>query len=403
MNHINKPSGFNPMESYQQYPSEKYGHMGNRVALQQDNIHQSVGKVTISEKAEVALSVVHKSMTQKFSNFENFNSEIEKIENEIINNFDFEAAAKSVMSFVNASLNEAKSRGASTNELQSLLGQARIGANQGIDEAIGELSELNVLDDDLHEGIEKARDLINIGLDKTEKNISNDKPIVENSPLQVSKTKELSTNNYISQSNTSDLSITTADGDTVNISFSALKESQSSHYYRYGIDNNKQVLSYQNSSSAISAINFSYSVHGDLDEEEIAAIASLIKDISKIENDFFKGNIDKAFNAALELGYDEEQLSSFNLELKQSKTSYASQTYKEVASYKDALNGDLNNIVKPVLEFIGEFKETRENANKILDQENDQFNKLLNSVLISQYEHNQNLLSRFNKFIEKLV
>lgn len=320
MNHINKPSGFNPMESYQQYPSEKYGHMGNRVALQQDNIHQSVGKVTISEKAEVALSVVHKSMTQKFSNFENFNSEIEKIENEIINNFDFEAAAKSVMSFVNASLNEAKSRGASTNELQSLLGQARIGANQGIDEAIGELSELNVLDDDLHEGIEKARDLINIGLDKTEKNISNDKPIVENSPLQVSKTKELSTNNYISQSNTSDLSITTADGDTVNISFSALKESQSSHYYRYGIDNNKQVLSYQNSSSAISAINFSYSVHGDLDEEEIAAIASLIKDISKIENDFFKGNIDKAFNAALELGYDEEQLSSFNLELKQSKT-----------------------------------------------------------------------------------
>ena len=241
MNHINKPSGFNPMESYQQYPSEKYGNMGNRVALQQDNIHQSVGKVTISEKAEVALSVVHKSMTQKFSNFENFNSEIEKIENEIINNFDFEAAAKSVMSFVNASLNEAKSRGASTNELQSLLGQARIGANQGIDEAIGELSELNVLDDDLHEGIEKARDLINIGLDKTEKNISNDKPIVENSPLQVSKTKELSTNNYISQSNTSDLSITTADGDTVNISFSALKESQSSHYYRYGIDNNKQV------------------------------------------------------------------------------------------------------------------------------------------------------------------
>ena len=403
MNHINKPSGFNPM-AHTHHP-----HMGKHQhapRTDQPNESKSIDNVSMSERSVVALKMVHQSISTRFSSVENFKNvkEIEEPKAEKLDIFDFEAVAKNVMSFVNSSLSAAKSRGADTNELQEMLGQARQGANNGIDEAIEELSELNVLDEELSEGIEKARDLINAGIDETEKRLSDDLSLTPvSSPTQVSRSVALSNNSYSSQANSSDLSITTADGDIVSISFSALQESQASEYLSYYSGNNSTELGYQNSSSSYSAMNFSYSVQGDLDEDEMQAIQSLIKDISKIENDFFSGNIDDAFNKAVELGYDEEQLSSFNLELRQTQTNYVSQAYREVANYTENANDELSNIVKPVLDFIGEFKELRDNANKILDNEGEQFNNLLESVLNSQFDQNQQLLSQFNKFIEKLV
>jgi flagellar biosynthesis/type III secretory pathway protein FliH len=307
------------------------------------------------------------------------------------------------MSFVNSSLNAAQSRGASTSELEEMLGQARQGANNGIDEAIDELSGLNVLDEELSEGIEKARTLINAGLDETEEKIINSLSPPVNSPSLTSQAVEYSSNKYNSQSNSSDLSIKTADGDIVTISFSALEASQSSENFGYYADQGSNEMNYQRSSSSYSEMNFSNSVEGDLDKEELQAIQSLIEDISKIEKDFFAGNINDAFNKAVELGYDEEQLSSFSLELRQTQTNYVSQAYSEVANYNEEANDELTSTVKPVLDFIGDFKELQEQAKKILNEEGDQFSKLLESVLNSEFDNNQKLLAQFNKFVEKLM
>jgi hypothetical protein len=403
MNHINKPIGFNPM-AHGHHPH--FSNQNNITNSEKTNDNKSVDNVSISQRSIVALKMVHQSISARFSSVEGFRNDkdIEEPKTEKMNIFDFDAVAKNVMSFVNSSLNAAKSRGASTNELQEMLGQARQGANAGIDEAIKELGDLNVLDEELSEGIEKARGLINEGLDETEDRIlSNSLSDSIEPPSLVSKAMNISNDRYASQSNSSDLSITTADGDVVNISFSALKESQSNENLSYYANQDSQGMSYQNSASSYSEMNFSYSVQGELDEEELLAIESLIKDISKIENDFFSGNIDKAFSKALELGYDEEQLSSFSLELKQTQTNYVSQAYSEVANYNPDPNEELNTLVQPVLDFIGEFKELRDNANEILGKEGDQFSKLLESVFNSEFDQNQKLLSQFNKFIEKLL
>jgi len=401
MNHINKPSGFNPMANSHHPQFSKHNHIANS---EQPKENKSLDNVSISERSVVALKMVHQSISAKFLSVQGFNNEIAEPGSEKLNIFDFDAVAKNVMSFVNSSLSAAKSRGASADELQEMLGQARQGANNGIDEAIEELSGLNVLDEELSEGIEKARDLINAGLDETEEKLTNEgltTPV--STPSLSSHAVEVSRNNYASQSNSSDLSITTADGDIVSISFSALEENQSSENFSYYAGQDSKGMSYQSSASSYSEMNFSFSVQGDLDKDELHAIQSLIKDISKIEKDFFSGNIDKAFNKALELGYDEEQLSSFNLELRQTQTNYVSQAYSEVANYNVDADEELNSVVRPVLDFIGEFKELRDNANKILDKEGDQFNKLLESVLNAEFDQNQKLLSQFNKFIEKLM
>jgi hypothetical protein len=401
MNHINKPFGFNPMANSHHPKFNNHHHIDK---LSQSQESKSPETVSLSEKSAVALRMVHQSISVKFSSVQGFNNEITPPENELLNVFDFEVVAKNVMSFVNSSLSAAKSRGASTSELEEMLGQARQGANNGIDEAIEELSDLNVLDEELAEGIEKARDLINAGIDETQEHLLDDGPVAPTvTPSPTSHAVEYSSERYASQSNSSDLSITTADGDIVSISFSALQENQANENFNYSANQSASEMNYQRSASSYSEMNFSFSVQGDLDKEELQAIQALIKDISKIEKDFFAGNIDKAFNKAIELGYDEEQLSSFNLELRQTQTNYVSQAYSEVANYNVDENEELNTVVRPVLDFIGDFKELRENANKILDNEGDQFSKLLESVLNSEFDHNQKLLSQFTNFIDKLT
>jgi len=403
MNHINKLFGFNPMANSYHSQFNNQHQIGKAPESHENKRPETV---SISEKSTVALKMVYQSLSSKFSSVQGFNSEIAAPENEQSNIFDFEAVAKNVMSFVNSSLNAAKSRGATSNELQDMLGQAREGANNGIDEAIVELSQLNVLDEELSEGIEKARDLINAGIDNTEESLLGDSlaPSTE-SPSLTAHAVEYASDSFASQSSSSDLSITTADGDIVSISFSALKEAQQSNSFSYSADQDSTEMNYQHSASSYSEMNFSFSVQGDLDKDELHAIQSLIKDISKIEKDFFTGNIDKAFNKALELGYDEEQLTSFNLELRQTQTNYASQAYNEVATYNIDENKELDSVVRPVLDFIGDFKELRNDANKLLglNSEDDQFNQLLESVMNAEFSNDKQLLSQFNKFIEKLA
>lgn len=409
MSNINKTLDFNPLANFRQPQSTNF----NRIShAEKSHENKSPQTVSISDKSVVALKMVQQSISVKFSSMPGFsintNDEIAVPKNDLSNVFDFEAVAKNVMAFVNSSLNAAKSRGATTSELEEMLGQARQGANNGIDEAIEELSESDVLDDELAEGIEKARDLINAGIDETQKSLlgENLAPSTD-SPSITSRAVEYNSESYTSQSNSSDLSITTADGDIVTISFSALQENQASENFSYNADQNSSAMSYQSNTSSYSEMNFSFSVQGDLDKEELQAIESLIKDISKIEKDFFAGNIDEAFNKALELGYDEEQLSSFNLELRQTQTNYVSQAYSEVANYNVDDNEELNTVVRPVLDFIGEFKELQDNANKLLGQssnnEGDQFSKLLESVLNSEFDNNQKLLEQFKNFVDKLI
>jgi len=409
MSNINKVLDFNPLANFRQPQLTNFNRISNEAQSHENKLPQTV---SISDRSVVALKMVQQSISAKFFSVQGFPDnppkEVTAPENGPVTLFDFEAIAKNVMAFVNSSLNAAKSRGATPSELEEMLGQARQGVNNGIDEAIAELSDLNVLDDELAEGIEKARDLINIGIDETqEKLISDSTEIPASSSSLTSRAVEFSSERYASQSNSSDLSITTADGDIVTISFSALQENQASENFSYNADQNSSEMSYQSSASSYAEMNFSFSVQGDLDQDELHAIQSLIKDISKIEKDFFAGDIDKAFNKALELGYDEEQLSSFNLELRQTQTNYVSQAYSEIANYNVDENEALNTVIRPILDFIGDFKELQDNANKLLgknsENENDQFSKLLESVLNSEFDNNQQLLSQFKNFVDKII
>ncbi len=359
----------------------------------------------------IGMKLVYQSISLKITNhstaFTNNSKSNEINEKSNVNGtsdplaFDFEAVADNVMSFVNSSLMAAKSRGATPEELDDMIAQARSGMNQGIDEAIAELGDLHLLNEELAEGIENSRTLISTGIDELEEQLQPTEVL----GAQLSPTMhaiDYASESYRSTEKNSDLSITTADGDIVTISFSDIKETQFNEQFKYLAGQDSTQLSYQTSASSYRELNFSYSIEGDLDDEEIHAINSLIEDISKIQKSFFNGNVEKAYEKALTLGYDDEQLNAFSLDLKLTQTSYVSQTYKEIASYNTPEMAELDKVTKSITEFVDQLRDVREVADKLLADDKQELNKLFESVFKAEHGINKQLMEQFSNFTDKI-
>ena len=122
----------------------------------------------------------------------------------------------------------------------------------------------------------------------------------------------------------------TQDGDSVTISASATRDDrlgyQSVNYDGpYAQYNGSRVRAETSESS-----QFAISVNGELDEDELSAINDLLGQVGNLSEAFFSGNIEEAFEMALDIGYDESEIARFSLDLKQEVTTYVTATYAEV-------------------------------------------------------------------------
>ena len=229
--------------------------------------------------------------------------------------FDFEAIVKNVLDFVTGAVNKAKADGADDDKLKGMLSDARKGVQIGIDDAVDELKESGVLNDETQEGINKSKEGIFDGLDKFEDNLFN--PM----PASVGVTQA----QYASLSNNAQYSFTTAEGDEVIISFADAFKSQSASSYQRGEGGEAFV----SESSQSRELSFSMSVNGDLNDKEQEAINELMENLQNVSKTFFSGDLEQAFEEAQELSLGNEQLDAFSLDLRQSKTVAAIKGYEE--------------------------------------------------------------------------
>jgi hypothetical protein len=385
-------------------------------AVKQNMPADSFDKLALSNRSSISMKIVFQSVSSKIS--ENFNRALPEkniapaniVTKEPLGEsdastsfFDFEEVARTVMDFVGGSILTAQANGASDDELKDMFEQGRAGANLGIDQAIGELKDLAMLDDELSQGIEKSRDLINKNIDDLYTKIFPDEEQV-NSDAAVDnhniRKASLDTELYTSNSKNSDLSITTTDGDIVSISFSELQQYANNESSQYEEGSKGAAENYSMASSQYHEVNFSYSVEGELDDEERAAIEALIKDVNSLQKDFFSGNVDQAFEKALELGFDNEQISNFSMDLKQTKTSYVSQTYTEIAEYDENVLPSVNKELRPLIDFIEQFKQLQEKADSMLSKDDDAFGQLLNAVFKAEFGEDKESKEKLDKVIE---
>lgn len=248
--------------------------------------------------------------------------------------FDFEEVAKNVMDFVSNVILGAKAGGASDEKLSELLSQARSGIDLGFSQAREQLKGSDIYTQDVEQGINKSYDLIQDSLSDLEQHLFapvEQEPMLANQKISMLEQEQAT------------ISITTRDGDNINISFGSVTSLSQQQQFTNG--EVSQQIDYQQTES------FSFKVEGQLDQEELKAVTSLIKDIDKLASTFFKGDVEKAWQQAGKLGFDDQQIAQFAFDFKEVKQVAVLEHYSNGASDSPIATiapylKDLNSVVK---------------------------------------------------------
>lgn len=377
-----------------------------------ENAH--IDKLALNHNAAVGMKLVYQSISVQLGtsaqSIDRKPAEVAKVEENL---FDFEAVAENVMAFVSSSIMAAKERGESDEYIADMFSQAQQGVNQGIDEALSELEELSLLNEELTTGIEKSRNLIQEAIIKLQEELlppaikesekGDEVNTLATSVSNVASTYSAQSINerFISNNNSSDLTITTADGDKVTIKFSNLNE-------KYSLES-ASAEEYERFDASYKEVNFSYTLEGELDDGEIAAIDDLIKQISALEKEFFHGDINKAYEKAQTLGINDEELTGFTLDLQQTQTVYASKQYQEVSALADQNQVDPGKEIKQLLAFMESLNKLQEKSQEVLGENNAQLSLLVESVFEVSFKSDINTegvgasaeLNSLTRFMEK--
>jgi len=296
------------------------------------------------------------------------------------------------LSFVEKAVMKAKGKGADDDQLAQMLGKAREGIDDGFGQARAELASMGQNTDEVNEGIDKSYEAIAQGLERFEDKLFGRQTVGEVQPgNEASALGALSASeiNY-SLSKSSSISIQTNDGDTVTIDFAEALAYQRSEvnaaYAANNEDGSTSAVGYSEvSESRYHAVGFSFSVEGELDEDEKEAIGALVQDVSKLADEFFNGDLDKAFEQATQLGFDESELSGFSLQMTRTETVSVAQAYAQVAEYDKnerptgglpegehpGKGQNISQMMKPVASYFNELMSFLEQAREQLNEGND--------------------------------
>ena len=313
--------------------------------------------------------------------------------------FDFEEVASNVLKFVGGVVRGAAKSGADEAQLTELIGQARSGVAKGI--ALAEKDLAGFMNQEITDGIRNSKEAIGEGIDNIEKEVL--------SPFRGTMEVGASLSAQYAQLQSGGLKITTKDGDEVEISFGQSRQYQYSASERITSSANSNgdanapatpesdVVARRSLNVQLSEYRgISFSVQGELDDDELGAISDLVKQITDVSKSFFKGDLDIALDKALELGYDEKELAGFALKLNSREV-----VSEKISAYKEVSDGDsseLKKYMRPIKEYMDELKA----LNQLLDttlKDGEGYKELVTGVINQMKEvHVPDVLSAINRF-----
>lgn len=373
----------------------------------QDVRRGSLETTSLSSSSQVAVGVYFSAFSRQFSNSsvstESFGRQ--PAANESL--FDISKVVDTVFGAIQQSLFAAKDRGASQEQIDSLFSQAQAGINQGTDEALTELEDLlgqgDTLDD-LTESIESTRTQLTDKVTDLEENFL-ERLATRNTPLTDTDNRFnfIRADQYLaSTSASSTIELVTAEGDKVQIQLAKSQDERFASVFNQQGDGRSFSSEYSLNSSQY----YAYSVEGDLSDDEKEAIGELLNQIADVQSSFFSKDIEKAFNQAMELDIDFEQISSLSFELKYTQ-SIAAQRYAQVSNYDEtnavdsnagnALPPEANNPVTSLAMYNQELLQLKQLSLEITKFDNSQMLKLLDKVFNTLFEPEASSQSIFKR------
>ena len=239
------------------------------------------------------------------------------------NDYSPEKVALRISDFVAQGLEQARSRGASDADLDRMYQAAVSGVEKGFKEATKILKDLDMLSPEISATIDQTKEM-------TFEALAGLAPTSDSAPTRET---SISAAERYSKAESFSMDVMTQEGDKISINFSS-EASITASLGAYS-DGDSSAVSFGIDRNASS--NYSFSVEGDLNEEELDALTSLIQDINLIAEDFYSGDVQDAFEQATELEMDKSQLMNLNVTMTQSASYTAVAAYEQVQQLENPL------------------------------------------------------------------
>ncbi|MDH4581720.1 hypothetical protein E8F20_07515 [Pseudomonas sp. BN415] len=289
--------------------------------------------------------------------------------NDKASNYTPEKVADRVLGFIDQRLGKEKAEGADPAKLQGLLDQARAGIQKGFDDARKILDGLGVLGGKVAEDIDDTFDRIQDGLDKLQKTYTQPAQATQGGgTVAVAGYSE----RFAAKAETFDLEVKTRDGDRLRISIAQASAGWSRSSVVAASDGKNALVAASSQSSSLQIGAWQIEVDGELDDEEKAALSDLLSQVQDISSKFYSGDVAGAFDRAMALDMDGEQLASMSMRLTQTKVMQATDAYGAVAQQggqaASAVNGNLKDYANSLLDALRSAGELAKNGRDTLEQ-----------------------------------
>ncbi|UAA39360.1 DUF5610 domain-containing protein [Paraneptunicella aestuarii] len=442
-----------------------------KTKLQEEGLRQAtrvqetqVSLSTANSKALIGVKVLSASFSQTIS-IGNGKPVFEKPKQKE-SFFDFEEIAKNVLNFVGGAIKAAKMGGADEAKLTTMFEQATSGVLKGVDMARKDLA--GFMNAEIDEGINKSLELIQNGIEKLRSEIFG-KPEGEEDNLQVvgesvSYSRTEAGEIHITTKDGDEVSISfedirrlelnqqlidstqiplvqpkakdkadqksedeadkqQAEKDTstsTNTAKAAESDGQNSaapvDAKNAELGNSPQEASPQeNKLNLLQELNYfersgiAFNIKGELDEDEMTAIADLVGDVKDLAESFFSNDVEAAFNKALQLGFNEQEISGYALQLSKTEQLQVVQTYGTVSHYNDEGEGSQGQQpmkqIKPIADYLKDMMDVMEKSKELL-LDDSQFNNLVNGLMSKvkgiKTDDLLEAINQFNSFNQKL-
>ncbi|SBT17411.1 hypothetical protein MGA5115_01522 [Marinomonas gallaica] len=292
------------------------------------------------------------------------------------NDFSPEKVAQRILSHVGNYMENLQSKGADDERLASVLETAKEAVQKGMEDAKEKLDALGwLMNSGVEQGITETEDLLSEGFDALDKAFFADTEAV-------SQVAAMTTSSSYRREDYSQIQMTTQEGDVVSLNLYSLSASEQGE--AASISDNG--MSYARYESANQAFAFDFSVEGDLNEDELAAIKDMMNSAGEVSDLFFEGDVAGALQRGFEMGFDSTQLANFSMTLQTSQTMKSSQA---VSAYGQ--NPGMRSIQEPLSDYRQALEETVKKASDLFDDFRNVVESTMTDIMSMREEQSQKM------------
>lgn len=260
-----------------------------------------------------------------------------------------EKVAGRIIGFIEQRLQTEAAAGADPAKLDKLLTQAREGVEKGFVEARKILDGMGALKGQVAGDIDDTYKRIQDGLGDLDKRFGSAASSNSNKVGGAAGYSE----RFSALAETFDLSVTTRDGDRLRISVAQASASWSQSSFAASSDGKSTSVVGSSQSGSMRIGGWQVDVEGELDEDEVKALEKLFSQVQELSDKFYAGDLAGAFDRAMALDMDSEQLASMSLRLTQTSVRQATDAYGAVAGQGvSAVNGGLQEYAQGLLDAL---------------------------------------------------